>query len=155
MPTLGLGPLHHVSIAVPDVEAAARVYEESLGWSRLVDVEVDGIRADQIADLIGVPRLDSFRGIMVQAPGSLLGMIELVELRVTGTSGDPATKSPLGPLVLSYVVPELDAAIAGLVGDGFELVGGPHELNLGGRLRAASLRGPHALPIELIEFLGR
>jgi catechol 2,3-dioxygenase-like lactoylglutathione lyase family enzyme len=144
-----------MSIAVPDVEAAARVYEESLGWTRLVDAELGPLAAQQVAGLIGLPRLDSARGIMLQAPGALVGMIELIELRIADRPDAPAPVLPLGPVVLSYAVIDLDATLNALLADGFEMVGGPYNMNMGGRLRAATVRGPHALPIEIIEFLGR
>jgi catechol 2,3-dioxygenase-like lactoylglutathione lyase family enzyme len=150
-----LGALHHVSIAVPDVEAAARVYEQSLGWTRLVDAKLGPVAAQQVAGLIGLARLDSAHGIMLQAPGALVGMIELIELHVADRPDTPAPELPLGPLVLSYAVADLDGTLAALLAEGFERVGGPYEMQMGGRLRAATVRGPHALPIEIIEFLGR
>lgn len=150
MKPLTIGPLHHMSVAVADVEETATTYEKTLGWERTLDFEMGPDDAAKVGRILGIPRLDWAHMIVVAAPGSRVGMIEFVQMRNEDASG-----LPTGVLALSYRVANADAAIETLVADGFELVCAPEDMFAGGQIRMGTVRGKHPGLIEVVQFLGR
>lgn len=150
---LTIGPMHHMSLAVQDVEAAAKSYEATFGWERTMDMEMSPSDAAKVGAVLGIGRLDWARAIVMADPGSRVGMVELLQMRQD--DAELQARLPTGLLAMSYRVADADAAVAELTAGGFELVCAPQEMYAAGNIRMATVRGPHAGLIEVVQFLGR
>lgn len=143
------GNIDHIAFAVPDADAAALPYEKAMGWQRFADFELTGGPAAVVARILGIPRLDRIRSVIVSGPGNSEGRVEFVELTVDG--GQPRSELPAGFVVTSYRVSAIADAYRELVAGGFVPLCPPTTIDiLGQPVTIASVRGPHPGVIELV-----
>jgi catechol 2,3-dioxygenase-like lactoylglutathione lyase family enzyme len=148
---LTVGNIDHIAFAVPDADAAAGVYEQSLGWRRIDDFELSGTAAATVASMFGLARLDRMRAVLLGSGEHHQGILEFIELTVAPTAGEPTPDLPSGFVCTSYRVHDVHAVFESLVGDGLEATCRPTPIDIGRRqVLIAALRGPHPGIIELV-----
>jgi catechol 2,3-dioxygenase-like lactoylglutathione lyase family enzyme len=140
--------MDHVGIIVEDLEAATEFFVE-LGLARQGGGEVEGDLVDRIVGLEGVR---SELVMLMTQDGQ--AKLELVKFHSPSSpEGDPrAPSNALGIRHLSFVVDDVDAAVAGLQARGTELVG--EVVSYGNSYRLCYVRGPEGIIVELAEPLG-
>ncbi|HSJ14911.1 MAG TPA: methylmalonyl-CoA epimerase [Longimicrobiales bacterium] len=131
-------PLDHVAIAVPSLAAAQPVFERITGSG-------------------GTPpeRVET-QGVTVVFVGRGPGRLELLEpTRPDSPIGRFLEKRGAGLHHLAYRVPDIEAALAGFVADGYEPIDRVPRTGAGGH-RVAFLhpRGTGGVLIELVESAG-
>ncbi len=140
--------MDHVGIIVEDLEAATEFFVE-LGLERQGGGEVEGDLVDRIVGLEGVRS----ELVMLETQDGQT-KLELVKFHSPPPpAGDPqAPSNALGIRHLSFVVDDVDAAVAGLQARGTELVG--EVVSYGNSYRLCYVRGPEGIIVELAEPLG-
>jgi catechol 2,3-dioxygenase-like lactoylglutathione lyase family enzyme len=140
--------MDHVGIVVDDLDAATEFFVE-LGLERQSSGEVEGELVDRIVGLDGVRS----ELVMLQTQDGQR-RLELVKFHSPSSpEGDPRTPSNApGIRHLSFVVDDVDAAVADLQARGTELVG--ELVSYGNSYRLCYVRGPEGIIVELAEPLG-
>jgi catechol 2,3-dioxygenase-like lactoylglutathione lyase family enzyme len=140
--------MDHVGIIVEDLEAATEFFVE-LGLERQGGGEVEG---DLVNRIVGLEGVRSELVMLMTQDGQ--AKLELVKFHSPSSpEGDPqAPSNALGIRHLSFVVDDVDAAVAGLQARGTELVG--EVVSYGNSYRLCYVRGPEGIIVELAEPLG-
>lgn len=150
----GLRGLEHIGLAVPDLREATSFFAEVLGWPVVYAAgpfeDPDGT---WMADNFAIhPRASVRELALVRSP---LVNFELLE----GTAPDQDTRWPrlldIGGLHLSLYVDDVPAAIAYLVGQGCESLGGHKDFQgpeAGEGAEFGHLRTPFGLHLEMVTF---
>ena len=139
--------MDHVGVVVEDLEAATEFFVE-LGLVVQGEASVEGGWVDRIIGLEGV-RSDI---VMMQTPDGN-GRLELSKFHSPSNPGGdrhPAANAP-GIRHVSFVVDDVDAAVAGLRARGVELVG--EVVSYENVYRLCYVRGPEGIIVELAERL--
>jgi len=139
--------MHHVGVVVDDLAAATEFFVE-LGLVVEGETPVKGTWVDRIVGLEGV-RSDI---VMMQTPDGN-GRLELSKFHSPSNPGGdrhPAANAP-GIRHVSFVVDDVDAAVAGLRARGAELVG--EVVSYENVYRLCYVRGPEGIIVELAERL--
>lgn len=137
--------MDHVGIVVEDLEAATEFFVE-LGLEVQGTGEVEDERVDRIVGLDGVRS----QLVMLQSKDGQR-LLELVKFHSPAIpDGDPqAPSNAPGIRHISFVVDDVDAAVAGLRARGTELVG--ELVTYGNSYRLCYVRGPEGIIVELAE----
>lgn len=131
-----LGALHCATILCPSLERAARLYEQSLGFTITEQGTVSAARAK----LWGAPNCAGAPYAVMEQPGQDGTFLRFIE--------DPSAEAPvpyrtLGWAALEFSVQSSDATIAALAGGGFDVIGPAQDLEFSkGALRAGQVCGP-------------
>jgi len=144
---MGIQRMDHVGVVVDDLAAATEFFVE-LGLVVQGETTVEGGWVDRIVGLEGV-RSDV---VMMQTPDGN-GRLELSKFHSpSNQDGDrhPAANA-LGIRHVSFVVDDVDAAVAGLRARGAELVG--EVVSYENVYRLCYVRGPEGIIVELAERL--
>ena len=139
--------MDHVGVVVDDLAAATEFFVE-LGLVVRGESSVEGGWVDRIIGLEGV-RSDV---VMMQTPDGN-GRLELSKFHSPSNPGGdrhPAANAP-GIRHVSFVVDDVDAAVAGLRARGAELVG--DVVSYDNVYRLCYVRGPEGIIVELAEPL--
>jgi catechol 2,3-dioxygenase-like lactoylglutathione lyase family enzyme len=141
--------MDHVGIVVEDLAAATEFFVE-LGLVLEGEASVEGGLVDRVVGLEGV-RSDI---AMLQTPDGN-GRIELSKFHSPPSQGGDreAPANAPGLRHVSFVVEDVDAAVAGLRARGTELVGELERYEDSYRL--CYVRGPEGIIVELAERVGR
>jgi len=141
--------MDHVGIVVNDLPAATKFFKD-LGLTVMGETPVEGSWVDRVIGLEGV-RADI---VMLQGPGSDGTTLELSTFQspasVDGSGAAPANARGLRHV--SFLVDDIDAAVAGLRARGTELVG--EVLQYEHAYKLCYVRGPEGIIVELAEQLG-
>lgn len=139
--------MDHVGIVVDDMAAATEFFVQ-LGLERAGEGSVGGELVDRIIGLEGV-RSDV---VFLRTPDGH-GQVELSKFHSPETVGHGDEPSnTLGIRHLSFLVDDLDEAVAGLTARGTELVG--EVVQYEDSYRLCYVRGPEGILVELAEELG-
>jgi catechol 2,3-dioxygenase-like lactoylglutathione lyase family enzyme len=140
--------MHHVGIVVDDL-AAATAFFVDLGLELQGEWSIDGDWVDRVVGLEGV-QADS---AMLKTPDGH-GQIELSRFNApSGPAGEGhAPANAPGIRHLSFMVDDLDAAVARLRARGSELVGQIERYQ--NVFRLCYVRGPEGIIVELAERTG-
>jgi len=144
---MGIQRMDHVGVVVDDLAAATEFFAE-LGLVVQGEASVEGGWVDRIIGLEGV-RSDI---VMMQTPDGN-GRLELSKFHSPSNPGGdrhPAANAP-GIRHVSFVVDDVDAAVAGLRARGAELVG--EVVSYENVYRLCYVRGPEGIIVELAEPL--
>lgn len=156
---LGVGPLHHLSLVVSDMERALEFYAETLGLRPTLEMEVGG---PSIEEVVGVP--SGARGrVQFLDGGVFIGQLELVEwLEPVEEEDDrevPDAPRPVtspGATILAFEVGrnELDDLHARLVRGGYHCWSPPRALDLPGYGQATAfiVDDPDGNRVELMSL---
>lgn len=150
-----VGPVHHVSIAVSDLERSERFYGEMLGLRATMRSEVGG---PQNAAVVGTP-LTARARIQVFDGGVRIGQIELVEwsTRDDAIESTPRSVTRPGSMILAFEVgaDELSPLHARLTAEGYHCWSVPGRIDLPGFGYAIAfiVDDPDANPIELMALV--
>ena len=139
--------MHHVGIVVDDLPAAIAFFAE-LGLELQGEGSVEGDWADRVVGLEGI-RSDL---AMMETPDGH-SRLELIKFHAPpGPEGDrQAPANVPGIRHLSFLVDDVDAAVARVRAQGGELVGEVE--NYEDILRVCYVRGPEGIIVELAEEL--
>jgi catechol 2,3-dioxygenase-like lactoylglutathione lyase family enzyme len=135
--------VHHVAIAVADLEASVRYYREGLGCAVLLD----GAYVRDWDRLVGSPSTTMDMVVLVPPEGGCA--IELIAF-ADSVARPPPPAPPAGLFMLSIVVADVDATKARLVDLGY---GGFEESynDIGGQhIDVTFTPGPDGVIIELV-----
>jgi catechol 2,3-dioxygenase-like lactoylglutathione lyase family enzyme len=140
--------MNHVGIVVDDL-AAATAFFVDLGLELQGEWSIDGAWVDRVVGLEGVQADNA----MLKTPDGH-GQIELSRFNAPpGPAGDVrAPANAPGIRHLSFMVDDLDAAVAGLRARGTELVGQVERYQ--DVFRLCYVRGPEGIIVELAERIG-
>ncbi len=140
--------MDHVGIVVEDLAAATEFFVE-LG----LEVQGEGEVEDQMVDrIVGLEGVHSELVMLQTQDGQR--RLELVKFHSPVPQGGDARApaNALGIRHLAFVVDDVDAAVAGLLARGTELVG--EVVSYGNSYRLCYVRGPEGIIVELAEPLG-
>jgi catechol 2,3-dioxygenase-like lactoylglutathione lyase family enzyme len=139
--------MDHVGIVVDDLAAATAFFAE-LGLEKVGEAQLEGDWVDRIVGLEGVRSEIA----MLETPDghSRLELSKFHDPPGAGGDRDAAPNAP-GVRHITFMVDDLDAAIAGLRGHGAELVG---EVEGYKDVRTCYIRGPEGIIVELAERVG-
>ena len=126
--------VHHVGLAVADIDAAAAWFARVFGLERLTDWSIGDMRLT----LLGA---GSVRVELFAQPGAAPGPDESIPVM--------EHFARRGWKHLALTVADVDAAVERLRGEGVEIIADPALSDAG--FRYAFLRGPDGVPIELVE----
>lgn len=132
--------LHHLGVAVPDVEKAMPVYESLFGY-RLVDGPYDD-------------PIQKVRVVFIRREGAGGVAEPLVELIAPLTPDAPVNRylaKDAGAYHLCYTVPDMEGAMSRLRGQGCLLVSAPAPAVAFGGRRIAWLFTPTRQLVEIVE----
>ena len=140
--------MHHVGIVVDDLAAATDFFVE-LGLKAQDEASVEGGLVDRVVGLEGVRS----EIVMLETPDGH-GRIELVKFHTpSGPVGDrDAPANAPGIRHVTFEVDDLDAAVAGVLARGGDLVGEVE--NYEDIYRLCYVRGPEGVIVELAEKIG-
>jgi catechol 2,3-dioxygenase-like lactoylglutathione lyase family enzyme len=140
--------MDHVGIVVDDLAAATAFFVE-LGLELQGEASVGGGWVDRVVGLEGVRAEIA----MLETPDGH-GRVELAKFHApSGPGGDrDAPANTPGIRHLSFVVDDIDAAVAGLRARGAELVGEVERYK--DIYRLCYIRGPEGIIVELAEKIG-
>jgi glyoxylase I family protein len=135
--------VHHVAIAVADLETSVRYYRDGLGCAVLLD----GVYARDWHRLVGSPSTTMSMVVLVPPDGGCA--IELIAFE-DGVARPPPPAPPAGLFMLSIVVADVEATRARLVALGY----GDFEESyndIGGRhIDVTFTPGPDGVMVELV-----
>ncbi|MDQ4040704.1 MAG: VOC family protein [Actinomycetota bacterium] len=140
--------MDHVGIVVADLAAAIDFFVE-LGLELQGEGSVEGGWVDRVVGLDGVRAQIA----MLQTPDGD-ARLELSKFHAPSAQGDDrhAPANTLGIRHVSFVVEDIDAAVAGVRARGSELVGELERYE--DRYRLCYVRGPEGIIVELAEQIG-
>jgi lactoylglutathione lyase len=154
MPAPTAGPVHHIALAVADLERALRFYTETLGLRPTLRMQIAGANFER---LLRFPPGTTGEVAFVQGPPRV-GQIELIQWsRPDGTRGPAATR-PAGdgtsPLLSFSVTEPLSEWHARLTAAGAPCWSEPIELELPdyGPIEAFIAEDPDGHTVELVRL---
>lgn len=133
-PSVRFGPIHHVAIVVPDLEAGIALYRDTFGLavSDLHDLAGDGVRAAFVGS--GQARLE-----LIQPVRSDTGVARFLESRGPGLHH------------VCFEVADLAATLAALAAEGVELIDAAPRRGAQGPVAFLHPRSAMGVLVELIE----
>jgi catechol 2,3-dioxygenase-like lactoylglutathione lyase family enzyme len=139
--------MDHVGIVVDDLAAATAFFAE-LGLEKVGEAQLEGDWVDRVVGIEGVRSEIA----MLETPDGHV-RLELSKFHnPPGAAGDrEAAPNTPGIRHITFLVDDLDPAIAGLRGHGAELVG---EVESYRDVRVCYIRGPEGIIVELAERIG-
>ncbi|MGE0822737.1 MAG: VOC family protein [Candidatus Binatia bacterium] len=146
--------IHHVAIAVSDMERSIAFYRDILGFRKTLDMPLDSPSLDR---LLRMHPGTTGRSVILQQGMSTVGEVELVQFSPAPTTPTPAKGAGgLGAFLLSFAVKdeELDDVYQRLLKKGIACYSEPQVLELPGygATRAVILEDPDGQMIELIQL---
>lgn len=151
---MAISEIHHVAVAVSDMEQSIAFYRDILGFRKTLDMALD---SPSLNRLLRMRPGTTGRSVILQQGLSTVGEVELVQFSPAPTPPTPA-KGPggLGAFVLSFEVrdEELDAVYQRLLKKGVACYSEPQDVELPGygAMRAVIFEDPDGQMIELIQL---
>lgn len=150
----GLLGMEHVGLTVPDLEAAARFFEDVLGCRRVIEgLAVDGSAPGMAAMLDVDPRARARLSFLRCGAGTNL---ELFEYEAPEQAARPPRNSDVGGHHLCFYVEDMGAAVAYLRERGVEVMGEPERVTEGPSAGTSWVyfKAPWGLQLELVSYPG-
>jgi len=136
--------IHHVGIAVADLEESVRFYRDGLGYPVLLE-EVFDREWDR---LVASPS-SRMRAIVVAPTDGSTCAIELIAFE-DGVERPTPVAPPAGLFLLSLMVPDVAAAKANLTAVGYSTFEEDSTDLLGSRIDVTFVRDPDGVVVELV-----
>ena len=145
-----IGDLHHVSIAVADLDVSLRFYRDALGMRAVAEFEFDD---EEHQIYMGLPKGARGRAVALRTGRPPAAGITIVQVEPARDALQPSTLEP-GGAMLAFELPsadEVDALYARLSESGYGAISEPlwAEVKGFGRIRGVAMRDPDG---SLIEF---
>lgn len=134
----------HIGLCVSDLDKALRFYCDGLGFEKQEVHDIDNL----FADALEVERDVVLTSQFIRKDGM---SIELLHYRSPGAFGVPsARRNQLGLTHLSFVVPDIEAAVATLVAAGGEAIESTRTKDA--NVDLMFVRDPDGVRVELMQF---
>lgn len=151
---MAFSEIHHVALAVSDMERSIAFYRDILGFRKTLDMQLG---SPSLNRLLRMQPGTTGRSIILQQGLSTIGEIELVQFSPAPSPPTPAKGAGgLGAFLLSFAVrdEELDAVYQRLLEKGIACYSEPQDVELPGygAMRAVIFEDPDGQMIELIQL---
>jgi glyoxylase I family protein len=152
--TVAISEIHHVALAVSDMERSIAFYRDILGFRKTLDMPLGSPSLDR---LLRMRPGTTGRSVIMQQGLSLVGEVELVQFSPAPSTPTPAKGAGgLGAFLLSFAVrdEELADVYQRLLKQGIVCYSEPQvvELPKFGTMRAVIFEDPDGQMIELVQL---
>jgi catechol 2,3-dioxygenase-like lactoylglutathione lyase family enzyme len=146
-----LGPVHHVTVAVSDLERSVRFYRDALGLRAVLEMSFDD-EGHQI--YLGLPVGASGRAVALRSGRAPACGITLVQFDPVPAQAIPPLTAQPGACMFAFELgapAEVDGLYERLTAAGEDAISPPTWAEIGsfGRIRGVTLRDPDGFLIEL------
>ena len=147
-----IGRIHHVNINCRDMDRQLAFYRDVVGCTVLVSAGTP--ESGAVFETLGYPGRRGARTEIVTIPGQDRGpFIELIQWAEVGEDKTAAPRD-IGLARIGFVCRDVDAEYEALVAKGADVLGPPHESDVGPvRVRAVFFRDPEGNLLELLQYI--
>jgi len=154
---VSISEIHHVALAVSDIERSVAFYRDILGFRATLDMPLGSPGLER---LLRLRPGTTGRSVIMQQGLSIVGEVELVQFSPAPTTPTPAKGAGgLGAFLLSFEVrdEELTAVYDRLREKGIACYSRPQDVDLAkyGKIRAVVFEDPDGQLIELVQLPSR
>jgi catechol 2,3-dioxygenase-like lactoylglutathione lyase family enzyme len=151
---VAISEIHHVALAVSDMERSIAFYRDILGFRKTLDMPLGSPSLDRLLRMR--PRTTG-RSVIMQQGLSLVGEVELVQFSPAPSTPTPAKGAGgLGAFLLSFAVKDEEMAdvYQRLLKQGIVCYSEPQEVELPkfGTMQAVIFEDPDGQMIELVQL---
>jgi len=147
-----IGRIHHVNINCRDMDRQLAFYRDVAGCSVVASAGTP--ESGAVFETLGYPGQRGARTEILTIPGQDRG--PFIELIQWAEVGDDKTAAPrdIGMARIGFVTRDVDAEYEALVANGADVLGPPHESDVGPvRVRAAFFRDPEGNLLEILQYV--
>jgi catechol 2,3-dioxygenase-like lactoylglutathione lyase family enzyme len=147
-----IGRIHHVNINCRDIDRQLTFYRDVVGCTVVASAGTS--ESGAVFETLGYPGERGARTEIVTIPGQDRGpFIELIQWAEVGAD-KTADPRDIGMVRIGFMTRDVDAEYEALVAKGADVLGPPHESDVGPvRVRAAFFRDPEGNLLEILQYI--